>query len=130
MNYAQAGCRVLGKMRKPAISVENGFIQGKYMAIDMEAVRAQQRELNRVSDEVSSIRRKLDRHQDMLDDAWKSAEIRGIDSAIEDIVHRLNRLARDLEDLGHDVMVAGEEIKAEEDAAAEEAIRLTEDGKI
>lgn len=94
------------------------------MAIDIEAVRAQQRELNMVSDEVSSVRRRLERHQETLDDAWKSAEVKGIDSAIEDIVRRLNRLAGDLEDLGHDVMVTGEEIKEEEE---EEARRLAEE---
>lgn len=102
------------------------------MAIDIEAVRAQQRELNMVSDEIASVKRKLKRHQEALDDAWKSVEIRGIDSAIEDIIYRLNRLSGDLEDLGHDVMAAGEEIKAEEEAAeaeAEEAMRLASEGK-
>lgn len=103
------------------------------MAIDIEAVRAQQRELNMVSDEVASVKRRLRRHQEALDDAWKSTEIKGLDAAIEDVVRRLNRLARDLEDMGHDVMVAGEEIKAEEEAAeaeAEEARRLAADGNI
>lgn len=88
------------------------------MAIDREAVRAQQRELNRVSDEVLSVKRKLKRHQNLLDDAWKSAEIKGIDLAIEEIVRQLNRLAGDLEDLGHDVMAAGEEISCEEEMEA------------
>lgn len=88
------------------------------MAIDREAVRAQQRELNRVSDEVLSVKRKLKRHQNLLDDAWKSAEIKGIDSAIEEAVRQLNRLAGDLEDLGHDVMAAGEEISCEEEMEA------------
>lgn len=103
------------------------------MAIDMEAVRAQQRELNMVSDEVSSVKRRLNRHQEALDDAWKSIEIKGLDAAIEDVVRRLNRLAGDLEDMGHDVMVTGEEIKAEEEAAeaeAEEAQRLAASGNI
>ena len=103
------------------------------MAIDIETVRAQQRELNMVSDEVSSVKRRLNRHQEALNDAWKSAEIKGIDAAIEDVVRRLNRLAGDLEDMGHDVMVAGEEIKAEEEAAeaeAEEARRLAASGSI
>ena len=103
------------------------------MAIDMDAVRAQQRELNMVSDEVSSVKRRLNRHQEALDAAWKSAEIKGIDSAIEDIVRRLNRLAGDLEDLGHDVMVTGEEIRAEEEAAEaaeQEARRLAAEGGI
>ena len=94
------------------------------MAIDIETVRAQQRELNMVSDEVSSVKRKLKHYQESLDNAWKSAEIKGIDLAIEEIVRRLNRLAGDLEDLGHDVMLTGEEIKAEEEAAAAEAGRL------
>lgn len=113
--------------RKPKRSRE------KNMAIDIEAVRAQQRELNMVSDEVSSVKRRLNRHQESLDDAWRSAEIKGIDAAIEDIVRRLNRLAGDLEDLGHDVMVTGEEIRAEEEAAEaaeEEARRLAAEGKL
>lgn len=88
------------------------------MAINMEAVRAQQRELNMVSDEISSVKRKLIRHQETLDDAWRSAEIKGIDSAMEELLHRLKRLAGDLEDLGYDVLRTGEEIKAEEEAAA------------
>lgn len=93
------------------------------MAIDIETVRSQQRELNMVSDEVSSVRRKLKHHQETLDDAWRSPEMKGIDLAIEEILRRLNRLAGDLEDLGHDVMVTGEEIKAEEEAAAAEEAR-------
>lgn len=103
------------------------------MAIDIEAVRAQQRELNMVSDEVSAIKRRLNRHRETLDDAWKSAEIKGIDSAMEDLVRRLNRMTGDLEDLGHDVMVTGEEIRAEEkaaQAAEEEARRLAAKGQI
>lgn len=103
------------------------------MAIDIEAVRAQQRELNMVSDEVSSVKRRLKRHQEALDDAWKSAEIKGIDSAIEDIVRRLNHLAGDLDDLGHDVMATGEEIRTEEEAleaAEEEARRFAAESKI
>ncbi|MCM1056109.1 MAG: hypothetical protein NC517_00655 [Firmicutes bacterium] len=66
-----------------------------------------------VSDEILSVKRRLNRHRESLDDAWKSAEIKGIDSVIEDIVRRLNRLAGDLDDLGHDCLAAGEEIKAE-----------------
>lgn len=91
------------------------------MAIDMEAVRAQQRELNMVSDEVLFVKRKLKRHQDSLDDVWKSAEIRGIDLAIEDVVRRLSRLAGDLEDLGHDIMVTGMEVRDEAGVAEEMA---------
>lgn len=93
------------------------------MAIDIETVRAQQRELNMVSDEVSLIKRRLKCHQELLDDSWKSAEIKGIDLAVEEIVRRLSRLAGDIEDLGHDVMLTGEEIKAEEKAAAAEEAR-------
>lgn len=88
------------------------------MAIDIEVVRAQQRELNMVSDEVLCVKRKLKRHQDLLDDVWKSTEIKGIDLAIEEIVCRLNRLAGDLEDLGHDIMAAGEESRGEEEMTA------------
>lgn len=83
------------------------------MEIDMEAVRAQQREFNRVSDEILSVKRKMERYQELLDEAWKSTGIKGVDCAIEDIVRRLNRLAGDLEELGHDVIVTGEEIRAE-----------------
>lgn len=87
------------------------------MAIDIEAVRAQQRELNMVSDEISSAKRKLKRHREALDSAWKSVERRGLDSSIDDIVYRLNRLSGNLEDLAHDIMVTGEEIKREEESA-------------
>ena len=87
------------------------------MAIDIEAVRAQQRELNMISDEITSAKRKVQLHQIALDDAWKSYEIRGIDSYLEDVVYRLNRLADELNNLGHDVMTVGEQIRAEEEAA-------------
>ena len=87
------------------------------MAIDLDAIRAQQRELNMISDEVASTKRKLILYKDSLDAAWKSNEIKGIDNAVEDVVRRLNRLTKDLEDLGHDVMTAGDEIRQEEEAA-------------
>lgn len=100
------------------------------MAIDMDAVRAQQREFSGVSDEILTIKRKLTRYQESLDDGWRSVEVKGIDSCLEDIIRRLGRLAGDLEDLGHDVMGAGEEIRAEEEArrrAEEEARRRAEE---
>lgn len=100
------------------------------MAIDMDAVRAQQREFNGVSDEILTIKRKLMRYQESLDDGWKSVEVKGIDSCLEDTIRRLNRLAKDLEDLGHDVAVTGEEIRGEEEArrrAEEEARRRAEE---
>lgn len=88
------------------------------MAIDMEAVRAQQRELNIAADEMILIKHRMSRHREALDEAWKSAEIKGLDTAIEDVVRRLGRLSGDLEDLGRDVLITGEEIETEEGAAA------------
>lgn len=102
------------------------------MAIDIETVRAQQRELNKMSDGVLSVKRRLACYQEVLDDAWKSAEVRGIDSAIGDIICRLKRLSGMLENLGHDIMVTGEEIRAGEEAAkaeAERARRLAAESK-
>lgn len=102
------------------------------MAIDIETVRAQQRELNKMSDGVLSVKRKLVCYQEALDDAWKSAEIKGIDSAMEEIICRLNRLSGMMENLGHDIMVTGEEIRAEEETAkaeAERARRLAAESK-
>lgn len=112
--------RPIKKRAIVSLQQESRSVKGKNMAIDIEAVRAQQRELNMVSDEISFVKRKLKRHQNLLDEAWKSTEVRGIDFAIEDIIRKLNRLAGDLEDLGHDVMVTGEEIRAEEEARAVE----------
>ncbi|MCM1538613.1 MAG: hypothetical protein NC254_09455 [bacterium] len=83
------------------------------MAIDIETIRLHQRELNKVSDEIAFVRRKLKGYQGALDEAWKSAEIRGMDFAIEDITRQLNRITRALEDLGHDVIVTGEELERE-----------------
>lgn len=68
-----------------------------------------------ISDELSSVKHRLKAHQELLDNAWKGIEINGIDSAIEDIIRRLNRISGNLEDLGHDIMATGEEIKAEEE---------------
>ena len=94
----------------------------KYMAIDVEAARARQRELNMVSDEVASVKRKTMRHKETLDSAWRSTEIRGIDTALEDVIYRLNRLSTELQELGHDVLVTAEEIREEEEAAEAEAL--------
>ena len=97
------------------------------MAIDIDAARAQQRELNMVADEVAYVKRRLQRHQETLDAAWKSPEIKGMDAVIEELIRRLNRLSGELENLGHDVMVTAQEIKTEEEEAllaAEEALRM------
>ena len=114
------------QMRQPVIN--RGSAED--MAIDMDAIRAQQRELNEVSDEIRAVKRKLMQYQESLDDGWKSVEIKGIDAVIADIIRRLSCLAGDLEDLGHDVAVTGEEIRAEEEArrrAEEEARRRAEE---
>lgn len=89
------------------------------MAVDMEAVRLQQRELNMVSDEIHSINHKLKCHQETLMDAWKSQERNGIDQALDGIVYRMNRLSQDLVDLGHDVIAVGEELQQEESTQPE-----------
>ncbi|MBD5532357.1 MAG: hypothetical protein HDQ98_09170 [Lachnospiraceae bacterium] len=96
------------------------------MAIDIENVILQQRELNRVSDEVLYVKRRLRLYQELLDEAWKGIEKKGIDRTIEEILRRLNRISEELEELGHDVMVTGGEIKIEEEAAemAAEALKL------
>lgn len=98
------------------------------MAINMEAVRAQRRELNMVSDEVFFVKRRLMRHQEILDAAWQSTEIKGIDSAMEELLHKLKCLAGDLEDLGYDVLRTGVEIKAEAEAAKVAAAAGVVDG--
>lgn len=88
------------------------------MEIDIEMLRQQQRELNRVSDEVLFVKRKLKRYRNALDDAWKSTEIKGMDSSIEDIILRLNRMSKELEEIGHDVMSAGGELMGRESLEA------------
>lgn len=98
--------------------------------MDMDAVRAQQRELSGVSDEILTIKRRLMRYQEALDDGWKSVEVKGIDSCLRDTIQRLNRLTGDLEDLEYDVAATGEEIRAEEEMrrrAEEEARRWEEE---
>ncbi|MCM1026245.1 MAG: hypothetical protein NC432_07400 [Roseburia sp.] len=82
--------------------------------------------MNRISDEVSAVKRRVNRHRETLDEAWKSAEVSGMDSAIEEIARRLNRLSNDLDDLSHDILITGQEIEAEgirRDAAEAEVQR-------
>lgn len=80
------------------------------MAIDLDVIRAQQKELDMVADEMLLAKRKILRYKDAVDIAWKSSEVRGMDAAMDDVVYKLNRLSAKLNDLSMDVMVAAQEI--------------------
>lgn len=80
------------------------------MAIDLDVIRAQQKELDMVADEMLLAKRKILRYKDAVDIAWKSSEVRGMDVAMDDVVYKLNRLSAKLNDLSMDVMVAAQEI--------------------
>lgn len=96
------------------------------MAVDLEAVRQQQRELNMVSDEIRSINNRIKRHQSALMDAWKSSERNGLDQALSGIIYRMNRLSQSLVELGHDVIVTGEEINEEEEMVLQSNATVTQ----
>lgn len=84
------------------------------MAIDLDVIRVQQKELDMVADEMLLAKRKMLRYKDAIDSAWKSSEVRGMDAAIEDVAYRLNRLSIKLGDLSTDVMLAAQEINETE----------------
>lgn len=85
------------------------------MAIDMSAVRQYQRELNNAADDVEYTRRKINEYKELLDGAWHSSDVKGLDLILEGLAHRCSRLREDLADIGRDVVINGEEIQAEEE---------------
>lgn len=88
------------------------------MAIDIDVVRGCQKELSSASDETSVLKRKLLFHQEEIGHAWSSHESKGILLALEGVSHRLDRVAKELEEISNLVMITGQEIMEEETAAS------------
>lgn len=71
---------------------------------------AQMKELQRYSDELLEIRRCLIRHKELLNDAWISAEVEGINDALDGLNRQAQRIADEMYEIGYDMIRAYEEL--------------------
>lgn len=88
------------------------------MAIDVEASRIFQKELNIASDDAAMVKRRLMVCQDDVSHSWQAKEAKGIPYALEDLIGRMAWISAELEEIGHLIIVATEELVSEEAAAA------------
>lgn len=80
------------------------------MGIKLELIIAQMKELQRYADELMEIRVRLIRHKELLNDAWVSAEIEGINDVLDGLNRQAGRIADEMYGIGHDMVRAYEEL--------------------
>lgn len=80
------------------------------MEIKLELILAQMRELQRYADELAEIRRCLARHKELLNGAWVSAEIEGINDVLDGLNRQAGCIADEMCGIGHDMVRAYEEL--------------------
>ena len=86
------------------------------MAINLEAIRAQQRELHKAADDAERVRRKIIVHREELYSAWRSKEEKSVDKTLEEIERNIAKIAKNMEDIGRRILITAEEIETEEAA--------------
>lgn len=84
----------------------------------MATVLACQKELNDASDETAALNRKMKLHAEDLSYAWQAREAQGIHVVMDALTRRLSQTAKELEELGHLVLITGQEILEEEATSA------------
>lgn len=99
------------------------------MAIDMEAVLQQKRELSEISGDIVSLRRSLATYEDDISSAWQGREVAGVTAGIDAVIRLLNSISEELDDIGRDMVSEAQEIQAEEKRKAEEKARAEEEAR-
>ena len=80
------------------------------MDVNIDLIIAQMRELQRHTDELKEIRTSLLRHKELLNDAWVSTEIEGINDVLDGLRRQAERIADEMYGIGYDMVKAYEEV--------------------
>lgn len=79
------------------------------MAVDFDVILQHQKELNKISNDMISLRRRLDMYGEEISSAWLGGEVAGISSGIDEVCRLLNGISEDLEDIGRDIVKTAQE---------------------
>lgn len=78
--------------------------------MELEDIIAQKKELERYTDELLTVRAKLIHHKNLLNEVWKSREMRELDEVIDCLNRRMRRIADEMNSIGYDMLRAYEDL--------------------
>lgn len=87
------------------------------MSIDLNIVNAQASQLRARANNLRDGRTALQLYQQNINDYWRGQEMAGINIAINQSVNRLMALAAELDNIATDVILAGQEVRRQEELA-------------
>ncbi|MCD8198541.1 MAG: hypothetical protein LUE24_15505 [Lachnospiraceae bacterium] len=85
------------------------------MEIKLEQLLAQKRELERYADELQETKVRLIKHQAELRTVWNAREMDDLGDVIDRLSSRARQMAVEIEDIGHAMLQAYEELQEEEE---------------
>lgn len=93
----------------------SGILVIKIMEIKLEQLLAQKRELERYADELQETKVRLIKHQAELRTVWNAREMDDLGDVIDRLSSRARQMAVEIEDIGHAMLQAYEELQEEEE---------------
>lgn len=86
------------------------------MMEELEYIIQQNKELRRAADDVMELRRCVNGYRNLIQEAWKSREVKGLEDAAERLSHMLGNISVELSEVAHDLLTSAQEPEAEDDS--------------
>lgn len=86
------------------------------MMEDLDYIIQQNKELRRAADDVMEIRRCVKGYRNMLREAWKSREAKGLEDAADRLSRMLGNISVELSEVAHDLLASARELETEDDS--------------
>lgn len=78
---------------------------------NIEYILQQSKELARAADDISELRGYVRRYQELVKDAWKSSEIKGLEDAADRLYKMMYLISEELSDISHDLLISADDLE-------------------
>lgn len=93
---------------------------GENMDIDIKMVLAQQKELQGYADSLQSVRFQIKQYQENLNRAWHGNEIEALNQSLVSMLHQMQRMSMELEDIGQNLLETYQQLEEAENHESED----------
>lgn len=76
------------------------------MMEELEYIIQQNRELRKAADDVMELRRCVNGYRNLIREAWKSQDAKGLEDAAERLSHMLGNISVELSEVAHDLLTS------------------------
>lgn len=81
------------------------------MSMEIKVVLSQQKELKEYADNLLETYRQLTLYQEKLNSAWQGTEMKVLNDTIDSLRQELRVISMEMEDIGHDIIRAYQELR-------------------